>query len=90
MQCRKIFRIVSHNSTGFLPFYPTMKEIFLRCGILKKRFFLVVGYNRRGFPPLWDTTEESFFLCGIQRKRFFSLWDTMEKNDTTKNDILTF
>jgi hypothetical protein len=72
MQCRKIFRIVSHNAAGFLSLYTTMAEIFFRCVIQQKRFFPVVGYNGRGFPPLWDTTEEFFFLCGIQWKRFFS------------------
>ncbi len=70
---RKIFRIVSHNAAGFLPLYPTMEDIFLHCGIQRKRFFLVVGYNGKSFPPLWDTTEEVFFHSGIQRKRFFSV-----------------
>ncbi len=79
MQCRKIFRVVSHNATGFLPLYPTMEEIFLRCGIQQKSFFPIVWYNERGFPPLWDTMEEffffvvyngkGFFLCGIQWRK---------------------
>jgi hypothetical protein len=59
---RKIFSIVSHNAAGFLPLYPTLEDIFLHCGIQRKRFF-----------SLWDTTEEAFFHCGIQRKRFFSV-----------------
>jgi hypothetical protein len=45
-----------------LPLYPTMEDIFLHCGIQRKRFFSVVGYNRRGF-----------FHFGIQWKRFFSV-----------------
>ncbi len=72
---RKIFSIVSHNYAGFLPLYPTMEDIFLRCGIQRKRSFFVVGYNGRSFPLLWDTTEffsivgyngRGFFCCGIQ------------------------
>jgi hypothetical protein len=77
MQCRIIFRIVSHNATGFLPLHLTMEEISLCCGIQQKRFFPVVGYNGRGFPPLWDTTEE-FFFSGIQWKRFFPLGSNEE------------
>ncbi len=61
---------------GFLPLYPTIEDIFLRCGIQWKRFF-----------PLWDTMEEVFLHCEIQWKRFFLLWDTVEKNDTMQNDI---
>ncbi len=53
------FRIVSHNAAGFLPLYPTMEDILLRCGIQQKRFF-----------PFLDTTEEVFLHCGIQRKMF--------------------
>jgi hypothetical protein len=45
-----------------------MEDIFLCCGIQRKRFFFVVGYNGRSFPPLWDTTEE-----------VFPLWDTTEE-----------
>jgi hypothetical protein len=52
--------------------------------------FFVVGYNGRSFPPLWDITEEFFFFVGYNGRGFFPLWDTMEKNDTIKNDILTF
>jgi hypothetical protein len=70
MLCRKILRILSNNGTGFLPLYPTMEEIFIRCGIQQKRFFPAVVYNGRGFPPLWDATEEFFF----------SLWDTTEED----------
>jgi hypothetical protein len=70
---------------GFLPLYPTMEDIFLHCGIQRKRFGLVegyngkrkklstiVGYNGRGFFPFWDTTEEVFFRCGIQRKKKYN------------------
>ncbi len=80
--------------------YRTTPQVFFRCIPQWKIFSSVVGYNARGFFLLWDTTKEaflhcaiqrkSFFLCGIQRKKFLPLWDTMEKNDTTKNDILKF
>ncbi len=82
MQCRKIFCFVSHNATGFLPFYPTVEEMFLccgiqteevfsRCGIQRKRFSSIVGYGTTEdfFFSLWDTTEEVFFLCGIQWRK---------------------
>ncbi len=51
--------------------YPTMEDIFLRCGIQWKRFFFVVGYNGRSFPPLWDTTEEVFSIVGYNGRGFF-------------------
>ncbi len=76
---RKIFSIVSHNAQGFLPLYPTMEDIFLRCGIQRKWFFFIVGYNGRRFPPLWNTTEEVFPIVGYNGRGFFPLWDTMEK-----------
>jgi hypothetical protein len=63
----------------FSSVYPTVEDIFLHCGIQRKIFFSVVEYNRRGF-----------FYFGIQQKRFFQLWDTMEKNDATPNDIFKF
>ncbi len=70
---RKIFSIVSHNASGFLPvvshngrYFPplwdTKEEVFFRCGIQRKKLSSIVGYNGRGF-----------FHCGIQRKRFFSV-----------------
>jgi hypothetical protein len=67
-----------------------MEDIFLRCGIQRKRFFFVVGYNGRNFPPLWDTTEEVFSIVGYNGRGFFPLWDTMEKKHTTQNDIFKF
>jgi hypothetical protein len=78
--------------------YPTTPQVFFRCIPQWKIFSSVVGYNGRGFFGIQRKKLSSivgynarvFFLCGIQRKRFFSLWDTKEKNDTTKNDILTF
>jgi hypothetical protein len=70
---RKIFRIVSHNAAGFLPLYPTTEDIFLHCGIQRKRFFFVVGYNGEGFSPLWDTTEEVFSILGYNGR-----WNEME------------
>jgi hypothetical protein len=93
MQCTVSQKILQHcipQRRGFLPLYPTMEDIFLCCGIQQKWYF-----------SLWDTTEEAFLHCGIQRKSFFifvgyngrgffPLWDTMGKNDTTKNDILKF
>ncbi len=56
---------------GFLPLYPTMEDIFLHCGIQRKRFFpcgiqwkffSVVGYNGRGFFQFWDTTEKNYTM----------------------------
>jgi hypothetical protein len=90
LSLRKIFSIVSHNAAGFLPLYPTMEDIFLRCGIQWKRFIFVVGYNRRSFPPLWDTTEEVLSIVGYNGRGFFPLWDIMEKKHTTQNDIFKF
>jgi hypothetical protein len=88
---QKNIRIISHNATGFLPFYPTIEEIFLRCGIQQKRFFPPVGYNGRGFSSIVGYNERVvFFFVGYNGRGFFPLWDTMEKNDTTKNDILKF
>jgi hypothetical protein len=69
---------MGYNGRGFSPLWDTTEEVFS-----------IVGYNRRGFFhckirrkrffPFWDTTEEVFLL-----------WDTMEKNDTTENDIFIF
>ncbi len=87
---QKIFCIVSHNGRDFPPLLDTTEEVFFPfwdttevgffcCGIQWKRFSSIVGYNRR-----------DFFRCGTQQKSFFPLWDTMEKNDATQNDIFKF
>jgi hypothetical protein len=49
-----------------------MEDIFLRCGIQRKRFFFVVGYNGRNFPPLWDITEEVFSVVGYNEKKTYN------------------
>jgi hypothetical protein len=77
MQCRIIFCIVSLNVTSFFPLWDTTEDVLSRCGIQQKRFSSIVGYNGRGF----------FFFVGYNGRGFFPLWDTMEKNDTTKNDL---
>jgi hypothetical protein len=75
----EVFFRVSHNGRYFPPLWDTTEEVFFRCGIQQKKLSSIVGYNGRGF-----------FHFGIQRKRFFPLWDTVEKNHTTENDILNF
>ncbi len=87
---RKIFSIVSHNAAGFLPLYPTMEDIFLRCWIQWKRFFFRCGIQRKKLSSIVRYNGRVFFLCEIQWKMFFPLWDTLEKNYTTKKDILKF
>ncbi len=89
---RKIFSIVSHNVAGFLPLYPTMKDIFLRCRIQLKRFFFVVGYNRRSFPLLWETTERKrfFSIVGSNRKGFFRCGIQWKKNIQRRMIFLNF
>jgi hypothetical protein len=67
-----------------------MEDIFLRCGIQRKRFFFIVGYNGRRFPPLWNTTEKVFSIVGYNGRGFFPLWDTMEKNIQHKMIFLNF
>jgi hypothetical protein len=62
---------------GFLPLYPTMEDIFLHCGIQRKKLSTIVGYNGRGFFPFWDTTEMVFSVVGyngekkLQRRMVF-------------------
>jgi hypothetical protein len=49
---------VGYNGRGFFPLWDTTEEVFLHCGIQRKRFFSVVGYNGRGFFPLWDIMDK--------------------------------
>jgi hypothetical protein len=78
------------NKLCYTVLYPTMEDIFLRCGIQRKRFFFIVGYNGRSFPTLWDTTKEVYSIVGYNGRGFFPLWDTIEKKHTTQNDIFKF
>jgi hypothetical protein len=38
------FSVVGYNG-GFPPLSHTMEEVFLHCGIQRKRFFSIVGHN---------------------------------------------
>ncbi len=54
---------MGYNTTTFFYWFPplwdTTEEVFLHCGIQRKRFSFVEGYNRRCFYPLLDLTRNN-------------------------------
>jgi hypothetical protein len=74
-QCHRFCSVVSYNERDFPLLWDTTQEVFSCCGIQGKRFSSIVGYNGRVFS-----------FVGFNGRGFFPLWDTMEKNDTTKNN----
>ncbi len=44
---------MGYNGGGFHPLWDTTEDVFLHCGIKRRRLSSVVGYYRRGFFSLW-------------------------------------
>ncbi len=55
---------MGYNAAACLALWDTTEEVFLCCGIQRRRFSSIVGYNSGDFPPLWDITENNLRMVG--------------------------